>query len=87
MFDHLPNKYQSEDVEAGWYDWWDQQGLFRPSADKNAEPFSIILPPPNVTGHLHLGHALTVTIQDALVRWYTFHHDPDFSLYTIYRVY
>lgn len=61
-------------VEAAWYDWWDAQGYFAPqlTEDGQVKPeglFVIPSPPPNVTGSLHIGHALTVAIQDCLVRW------------------
>lgn len=65
-------------IESAWYDWWHAQGFFKPeyklplkaSTSNNDEPFVIPLPPPNVTGSLHIGHALTLAIQDALTRWY-----------------
>lgn len=63
-----PSSYDSRKVEAGWYDWWDINGFFEASGG-SGKVFSMVLPPPNVTGHLHLGHALTVTVEDALVRW------------------
>ena len=66
-----PKVYNATDVEHGWYDWWKMAGFFESSeATEGKEVFSMILPPPNITGTLHLGHALTVTIQDVLVRWY-----------------
>ncbi len=57
-------------VESGLYDWWDRQGFFAPSDDPSAEPFVIIMPPPNVTGELHVGHALFVALQDLMIRWH-----------------
>ncbi|HWI84720.1 MAG TPA: valine--tRNA ligase [Sphingomonas sp.] len=54
-------------IEAHWYRHWEDGGLFRPARD-TAEPFTIVIPPPNVTGSLHIGHALDVTLQDILVR-------------------
>ncbi|BFZ19992.1 hypothetical protein BsWGS_23031 [Bradybaena similaris] len=71
----LGNVYDSSQVEAGWYDWWVHRGLFTPSGNidnrrPDSEVFSMLLPPPNVTGNLHLGHALTGAIQDAIVRWH-----------------
>ncbi|XP_041368565.1 valine--tRNA ligase-like [Gigantopelta aegis] len=72
----LPQGYKPQYVEEAWYDWWEKQGFFSPkSAHTNAdeEPFVMVLPPPNVTGTLHLGHALTCAIQDALVRWHRMH--------------
>ena len=66
----FPDKFDASQVEKGWYQWWEDQNLFKSSkSPKRKETFSIILPPPNVTGHLHLGHALTVAIEDTLVRW------------------
>lgn len=59
----------SQAVEAAWYDWWVKQGFFKPDPSPNKEKFVIVIPPPNVTGSLHLGHALTNSIQDAIVRW------------------
>jgi valyl-tRNA synthetase len=61
-------------VESAWYDWWKAQGFFSDQAAtsrkaKSDDPFVIPLPPPNVTGSLHIGHALTIAIEDALVRW------------------
>jgi valyl-tRNA synthetase len=54
-------------IEARWYPHWEEKGLFRPARD-NAEPFTIVIPPPNVTGSLHIGHALDNTLQDVLIR-------------------
>ena len=65
-----PLVYNSSEVEKGWYEWWQQSGYFQSQASTNNKVFSMILPPPNITGTLHLGHALTVAIQDVLVRWY-----------------
>ena len=65
-----PLLYNSSEVEKGWYDWWQQSGYFQSQVSTNHKVFSMILPPPNITGTLHLGHALTVAIQDVLVRWY-----------------
>ena len=61
-------------VESAWYDWWEGQGYFSPQTTVDGKPnpeglFVIPLPPPNVTGSLHIGHALTVAIEDSLVRW------------------
>ena len=65
----FPDTYVASKVERGWYGHWKRKGYFRP--DHGAEEtFSMILPPPNVTGTLHLGHALTVTVQDVLARWH-----------------
>jgi valyl-tRNA synthetase len=65
----LPPTFDPVTVEAGLYEWWDKQGYFQPSNDPDAEPFVIIMPPPNVTGELHVGHALFVGLQDLMIRW------------------
>ena len=65
------NEYDPPAVEAAWYDWWAAQGFFRADEnDQTKEKFIIVIPPPNVTGSLHMGHALTNSIQDSLCRWY-----------------
>jgi len=57
-------------VENGWQEWWETQ-LASPTKSSKTQPkFTMLLPPPNITGALHIGHALTVTIQDALARWH-----------------
>src|SRR6266581_2525556 len=61
--------YDPTAVETRWYPFWLERGYFKGDADSKKPAFSIVLPPPNVTGSLHLGHALTATIQDILCRW------------------
>lgn len=63
----METRYNSKDVEARWHQNWAQKNSFAPSG--NGEPFSVVIPPPNVTGALHLGHALNNSIQDILVRY------------------
>ncbi|MBT8900808.1 valine--tRNA ligase [Lactobacillus delbrueckii subsp. bulgaricus] len=65
----LAPKYNPQEVEAGRYQEWLDEGLFKPSGDKKAKPYSIVIPPPNVTGKLHLGHAWDTAIQDTLIRY------------------
>lgn len=65
---HLSTRYNPQEVEAGRYQEWVDKGVFKPSEDPNAEPYSIVIPPPNVTGQLHLGHAWDVTLQDIIIR-------------------
>jgi valyl-tRNA synthetase len=65
----LAKAYEPLEVERRWYPVWMERGYFTAQASSPRPPFSIVLPPPNVTGSLHLGHALTATIQDVLVRW------------------
>ncbi|MHA3065959.1 valine--tRNA ligase [Lacticaseibacillus saniviri] len=64
----LEPKYNPTEVEAGQYQKWLDAGVFKPSGDKKAKPYSIVIPPPNVTGKLHLGHAWDTTLQDMLIR-------------------
>ncbi|MGB8930279.1 MAG: valine--tRNA ligase [Anaeromyxobacteraceae bacterium] len=66
----LAKGYEHKDVEARWYRFWTERGCFHGDETDGERPhFSIVLPPPNVTGSLHLGHALTATLQDVLIRW------------------
>ena len=64
----LSIKYNPSEVEDKWYARWLAEGLFHATPDSNKEPFCIVIPPPNVTGVLHMGHMLNNTIQDILVR-------------------
>ena len=65
----LAPKYNPNEVEKGRYQEWLDKDLFKPSGDKKAHPYSIVIPPPNVTGKLHLGHAWDTAIQDTLIRF------------------
>lgn len=64
----MSTKYEPQKVEQGRYQEWVEKGLFKPNGDKKAKPYSIVIPPPNVTGKLHLGHAWDTTLQDMLIR-------------------
>ena len=66
----IPKAYEPGKIEQKWYDFWLKQGYFSPKIDHKKKPFVIIMPPPNVTGELHLGHALTATLEDIMVRWH-----------------
>jgi valyl-tRNA synthetase len=63
----MPDKYQAQDVENKWYDYWMKNNYFHSIPDER-EPYTIVIPPPNVTGVLHMGHMLNNTIQDVLIR-------------------
>ncbi len=65
----LNDKYNPKDFEDNLYEKWEENGYFKPSMDKNAESYCIMMPPPNVTGKLHMGHALDASIQDFLIRY------------------
>ncbi len=60
--------YDPKAVEANWYERWEEAGVFRPEHNPDGDPFCIVIPPPNVTGSLHMGHALNHTIHDAIIR-------------------
>ena len=66
----LPKTYEPQAVEAKWYRFWEEGGYFKPSGDITKPTFVISMPPPNVTGALHLGHAITATIEDILIRYH-----------------
>ncbi len=65
----LAKAYEHQQVEQRLYAWWEQSGFFEPRADAPRPPFVISIPPPNVTGELHLGHAMFVTLEDLIIRW------------------
>src|SRR5215470_13797032 len=65
----LEARFSPEAVEARQYTRWEEAGAFKPRRDPGAKPFTIVIPPPNVTGSLHIGHALNNTLQDILVRY------------------
>lgn len=65
----VSKEYEPEELERKWYDWWQDRGLFHAEVDETKEPFSIVIPPPNVTGSLHMGHALNNTLQDIVCRY------------------
>jgi valyl-tRNA synthetase len=65
----ISDRYNPQEVEDRIYKWWEDSGHFKAEDQSTKPPFSIILPPPNVTGFLHTGHALNHTIQDCMIRW------------------
>ncbi len=65
----MDKHYDPQAIESKWYPQWEKSGAFRPDPAHKGEPYSVVIPPPNVTGILHMGHALNDTIQDVLVRW------------------
>src|SRR5215471_2571513 len=69
MTTQLPKNYTPAQVESKWYRFWMEQGFFHADPAHPKTPFSMVIPPPNVTGSLHMGHALTFAIEDILVRW------------------
>jgi valyl-tRNA synthetase len=71
----LDKTYSPAQVEAKHYEAWEKSGAFAADADSNAQPYTIMMPPPNVTGSLHMGHALTFTLQDILIRYHRMRGD------------
>ncbi|AIF52510.1 valine--tRNA ligase [Pelosinus sp. UFO1] len=66
---NIPTVYDPQAVEAKWYKYWEDNGFFHQEVNKGKKPFSIVIPPPNVTGQLHMGHALDNALQDILIRF------------------
>jgi valyl-tRNA synthetase len=69
MEKNIPTVYDPQAVEKKWYTYWEDNGFFHEAVDKEKKPFSIVIPPPNVTGQLHMGHALDNALQDILIRF------------------
>ena len=65
----MPDHFEPQAVEAGWYARWEQDGLFVADAKSKKPKYTICLPPPNITGELHMGHALNHTLQDICARY------------------
>ncbi|MDH4028337.1 MAG: valine--tRNA ligase, partial [Nitrospirota bacterium] len=65
----LDKRYNPQDIEKKWYDFWLEKEYFRAESKSDKPPYCIVIPPPNVTGSLHIGHALDMTLQDILIRW------------------
>ena len=65
----LPKTYEPKDVEARLYQFWSDNGYFHTKRDPDKKPFTIVMPPPNVTGQLHMGHAMDAAMQDVLTRY------------------
>jgi len=72
----MPKAYEPGKVEQKWYKLWLEKGYFTPKIDPKKKPFVIIMPPPNVTGELHIGHALTATLEDIMIRWHRMRGEP-----------
>ncbi len=69
MARELPKVYEPKEVESSIYEMWEKGGYFHAEKDENKKPFTIVMPPPNVTGQLHMGHAMDATLQDTLIRF------------------
>ena len=67
---NIPKVYDPQSFEKKWYQYWEENKFFHAEADKSKKPYSMVIPPPNVTGQLHMGHALDNTLQDILIRYH-----------------
>ena len=65
----INKKYEPQKIEKKWYKYWIENGYFSPKIDKNKKPFTVLIPPPNVTNILHMGHVLNNTLQDVMIRY------------------
>jgi valyl-tRNA synthetase len=72
----MDKAYEAQQVEQRLYEWWERSGFFTPKIDPDRKPFTLSMPPPNVTGELHMGHAMFVTIEDVIVRWHRMLGEP-----------
>ena len=72
----ISKAYEPGQIEKKWYDFWLEHGYFTPEIDPSKQPFVVVMPLPNVTGELHLGHALFVTLQDVMARWHRMRGEP-----------
>ena len=69
MKKELPKVYEPQEAEGRIYQRWEENGCFRGHRDPKKKPFTIVMPPPNVTGQLHMGHAMDDSLQDMLIRY------------------
>ncbi len=72
----MPKAYEPGKTEEKWYKFWMEKGYFTPKIDRQKRPFVIIMPPPNLTGELHIGHALVAAIEDIMTRWHRMKGEP-----------
>ncbi len=76
MTETLPKTYDFTSTEQRLYAWWESSGYFKPKIDPDRKPFVISIPPPNVTGELHLGHAMFVAVEDLMIRYHRMKGEP-----------
>jgi valyl-tRNA synthetase len=74
--EEMPKAYDPKTVEDKWYKFWLEKDYFKPVINPKKRPFTIIMPPPNVTGDLHMGHALVAALEDTIIRWHRMKGDP-----------
>ena len=69
MATEFPKAYDPKESQQRWLQFWEERGYFHSRPEEGRKPYCIVIPPPNVTGALHMGHALNNTLQDVLIRW------------------
>jgi valyl-tRNA synthetase len=74
--EEMPKAYEPGRVEQKWYQFWMDKGYFTPEVDPDKKPFVIIMPPPNITGEIHMGHAITAALEDIMIRWHRMKGEP-----------
>ena len=74
MEEFLKSEYDFNEIEDKWYKYWEEKDYFHANENLDKKPFSMVIPPPNVTGSLHMGHALNNTLQDILARYKRMKH-------------
>jgi len=74
--EEMPKAYEPGRVEQNWYQFWMEKGYFTPEIDPDKKPFVIIMPPPNITGEIHMGHAITAALEDIMIRWHRMKGEP-----------
>jgi valyl-tRNA synthetase len=74
--EEMPKAYEPGRVEQKWYQFWMDKGYFTPEIDPDKKPFVIIMPPPNITGEIHMGHAITAALEDIMIRWHRMKGEP-----------
>ena len=72
----IKKTYEAKQIEQKWYKFWEEGGYFKPAGDPAKAPFTVLIPPPNVTGILHMGHVLNNTLQDVVVRFHRMLGEP-----------
>ena len=72
----ISKTFEPKDLEKKWYQFWEENGYFKPRENTAQKPFTVLMPPPNVTGILHIGHVLNNTLQDVVVRYHRMKGEP-----------
>ena len=79
----LNKHYSANEIEKKWYSFWLENGHFKAKKDPDKKPFTVLIPPPNVTGILHMGHVLNNTLQDVAVRYHRMNQEPTLWIHSV----